>query len=51
MQETADQYRQRMFNYLRGSDPLKLVPGDVMAGGAMGWFIVIMSMVNGTMGS
>jgi hypothetical protein len=24
MQETADQYRQRMFSYLSGSDPLKL---------------------------
>jgi hypothetical protein len=24
MQETADQYRQRMFSYLGGGDPLKL---------------------------
>ena len=24
MQETADQYRQRMFSYLNGGDPLKL---------------------------
>src|ERR1700726_1675449 len=25
MQETAEQYRQRMFSYINGSDPLKLL--------------------------